>query len=644
MLKNDSLNQLAQLKASIRASKEFAQGVVRGTNGRFGFVVLDDQREAFLPPEAMQRVFPGDRVEVSLNEVTDGKLEAELEKLICTELKAFVGRYVVRGQGHFVQPDLPQFNRWIFLPPKNRGQAKEGDYLSCRITRHPFDCGGKAQAKVLDRIGSNEDAGIEHSYIIAKFDLPQQWSEEELGEAQSIESGLADLASSREDLTSMPFVTIDAASTRDMDDALYVEANDNGWLLYVAIADPGSLVNLDSHLEKAARERANTVYLPGEALTMLPPELSHNSFSLVEGQDRPALVCKMSIRMDGEVTEYSFSEACIRSHQKLSYQGVAAHTLKQNSEVNPELADMITLLFQLAQARNSYRKEKALLIEDRADYEFVLNEQGKIERVEKRERNNGHLIVEEAMLATNCCAGELLAQQGGGLLSSHKGIREERLKDARTLISECVPEIAEADITTLEGYRRAIRAMHLDQQHAANLGALKRMLRAGELVNEPMPHLGLGLTHYATVTSPIRRYQDLHNHRVLKAIARKEATSPFPADSLESLKAQITKGRRACRQLEQWLVCQYMKDKVNQAFDGRVALVNNQGIGVRLDENGVDGFVLMRTKKSQPTFDQSRLKITLGEMSYQPDQPVRVKVTGVDMERRRVDMELVSAQ
>lgn len=641
MLKNDSLNQLAQLKASIRANKEFAQGVVRGTNGRFGFVILDDKREAFLPPEAMQRVFPGDRVEVSLNEVKDGKLEAELEKLISTELKEFVGQYVVRGQGHFVQPDLPQFNRWIFLPPKNRGQAQQDDFIHCEITRHPFHCEGKAQAKVLERIGSNKDARIEHSYIVAKFNLPQQWTEQELQEAQAVESRLADLLSSRKNLTTLPFVTIDAESTRDMDDALYIEANDDGWTLYVAIADPGSLMEIDSILDNTARERANTVYLPGATLTMLPPELSHNTFSLVEGEERPALVCTMEIQSDGEIANYSFQEAIIRSHQKLSYQGVAAHTLNEHSEVKPELTDMVTLLFQMAQARNNYRKEQALLIEDRADYEFILDDQGKIEGIEKRERNNGHLIVEESMLSTNCCAGELLASQGGGVHSSHGGIREERLKDARLLVSESAPEAADDDITTLEGYRRAIRAMHSNNHSSANLGSLKRMLRAGELVNEPMPHLGLGLAHYATVTSPIRRYQDLHNHRVLKATAKGETTATFPSETLALLKDQIVKGRRASRQLEQWLVCQYMTDKVNQEFNGRVALVNNQGIGVRLDDNGVDGFVLMRTKKSQPSFDQSRLKITLGEKSYQPDQTVRVKVTGVDMERRRVEMELL---
>jgi len=641
MLKSDALNQLAQLKESIRSTKEFAQGRVRGTSGRFGFVILDDEREAFLPPNAMQRVFPGDRIEVSLAENKDGKLEAELEKLISTELKTFVGQYVVRGQGHFVQPDIPQFNRWIFLPPKNRGKAKNGDYLCCKISRHPFDCEGKAQARVSTLIGSPGDVGIEHAYITAKFDLPQLFSEAEQQQASETENALEALTDTREDLKALPFVTIDAPTTRDMDDALYAESTDSGWNLYAAIADPSSLIAPDSPLEQAAFTRGNTVYLPGQALTMLPEALSHNTFSLVEGELRPALVCKMVINSDGKVSEYSFSEAVIRSHQKLSYETVAALTKGESSDVKAELEGVIHTLFQAAQARNQYRAEHALLMEDRADYDFVLNAQRKIERIEKRERNNGHLIVEEAMLATNCCAGELLAKHGGGLISSHGGFRDERLADAKVLITESAPEVADVDITDLEGYRQVIRTLHLDKQHAANLGALKRMLRPGELVTEDKPHLGLGLAHYATVTSPIRRYNDFHNHRVLKVISRGEPVSAFKPEMLEPLQEQIIKGRQACRQMEQWLICQYMEDKVDQVFDGHVVLVNSQGIGVRLDDNGVDGFVLMRTKKAQPEFDQARLKITLDGKSYQPDQAVKVKVTKVDLDRRRIEMALV---
>lgn len=129
MLDTNSLSQLSQLKSAIRAEKDLAEGVVRGSQGRFGFVTLDDGREAFLPPDEMAKVLPGDRVEVSLNGNDDpnsSKLDAELEKLIKSEKKALVGRYVVRGKGHFFAVDMPQLNRWIFIPPKSGAKPKKG--------------------------------------------------------------------------------------------------------------------------------------------------------------------------------------------------------------------------------------------------------------------------------------------------------------------------------------------------------------------------------------------------------------------------------------------------------------------------------------------------------------------------------------
>ena len=647
MLKNDAMSQLAQLKNSIRETRDIAQGTVRGTSGRFGFVVLDDGREAFLPPDAMQRVFPGDRVEVEVKDAGKGKgsskLEAELEKLISSELTEFVGQYVVRGQGHFAQPDMPQFNRWIFLPPKHRGKAADGDFLRCKITRHPFEFEGKAQAKVIERIGDLSQLGIEHTYTVARFDLPQGWSDAELAEAQSVAAALPELGAEREDMTALPFVTIDSLETQDMDDALYAERRDNGWTLFAAIADPGSLIASGSALDRAALARAQTVYLPGESLTMLPPELSHTSFSLVAGELRPALVCRMNIAADGSISAYDFTEAMIRSRQKLSYEGVAAHTLGQTSDIDPELQPLIAILFELAQARLSHRRAHALVMQEQPDYALVLNDQRKIERIEKRERNNGQMIVEEAMLATNCCAGEILAKHSGGLISSHGGLREERLDDARTLVAESAPALADSDISSLAGYRELISTLTQDPSQAANQSALRRMLRPGELSGDDLPHLGMGLRHYATVTSPIRRYNDFHNHRVLKAIARNTATEAFPAAALESLRAQLQQGRQASRQMEQWLACQFMADKLEQTFEGQVVLINSQGLGVRLDDNGINGFVLLRTKTRKPVFDQLHLTMTLDDQSFHLDQTITVKVTGVDLERRRLELGLIEA-
>ncbi len=646
MLKNDALQQLVQLKESIRSQKEFGQGTVRGTQGKFGFVTLDDGREAFLSPESMQRVFPGDRIEVSLATNEKGKLTSHLEKLLNSSLSTFSGRYCVRGQGHFVVIDQPQLNRFIFVPPKSRNQCRDGDYVTARLTRHPFEYEGKAQAKVEKRIGSGSDTGIEHSYIIAKYDFPVTWPDAARAQSKKIKTQPNTDAAGHQDLTHLPFITIDAETTEDMDDALYIESGADGWNLFVAIADPSAQVETDSPLGKTARTRANTIYLPGRTLTMFPEELSHNIFSLVPGQNRAAVICRMNIADNGAITGYEFTQGTIKSRRKLSY-NETAHYLDNTggSDFGEEISTQLKNLCLCSEKRNRYRAEHALLVDERPEFEFVLNDKLKIKHIEKRERTVAHRIVEEAMLATNCCAGEFLAQHTAGIFSSHRGFRKERVKDVLTLIKESPLDVNPTDdFENLDNYRRLIVELqrHSDAATTQVLSTLKRMLQPGELTQEPQPHLGLGFKHYATITSPIRRYQDFHNHLALKAIWENRQPPALADSELQTLKDQISKGRQAGKQLKQWLLCQYMQNRKNTVHNGKIVLINSQGLGVRLEENGIEGFVLLNKKNREKklSFDQTRIKLKYGKETFHLDQPIVVKITSVDMERYQIKFAL----
>ena len=116
MLNADALSQLRQLKTNIEENKVVFPGTVKATNGRFGFVALDEGRDVFLPPEEMQKVLPGDRVKITEEEGDKGKTQGMIDELLDTSLDTFVGRYLVKGKGHFVVPETPGINRWIFIP------------------------------------------------------------------------------------------------------------------------------------------------------------------------------------------------------------------------------------------------------------------------------------------------------------------------------------------------------------------------------------------------------------------------------------------------------------------------------------------------------------------------------------------------
>ena len=654
MLDASALSQLTQLKAGIRSDKDIQPGTVRGTQGRFGFVSLDDGREAFLPPDAMSRVFPGDRVEVYLspNENNKDKWDAELEALLESNLKVVFGRYLIRGKGFFVATDMPQLNRWLFIPPKSRAKAEEGDFLECHITRHPFE-DGKAQVKIVEVLGKDEDLGIEHKVTQRKHQLPNGWSQAAQDQLTEIEAKPINGAN-RIDLTDLALVTIDSASTEDMDDAVCATANDNGWTLSVAIADPSSDIDPETPLDIEALERANTCYLPGGPVTMLPEALAHGRCSLMAGEDRQALVCRMQISQTGEISDYSFSEALIRSRHKLSYEQVA--DLLENNNTDAVPADAIESLQALdacAQALNGYRGEHMLLMEDRDDFELVLNERKHIQDIVRQQRNRAQQLVEESMLATNRSAGDFFAsaaakageEKCAGIFSSHAGFRDERVDAIKLLLGKDLPELAKLDLQSLEGYRQFIQSLQRDESAAAQnqLAACRLMLQAGVLTHLAKPHMGLGMSYYATVTSPIRRYNDLFNHRAIKALLAGNSIEGFSDEQLAAMQDRIGRTRRAARDLEQWLTCLFMQgqelqDKLAgkpQPLAAKVSRVTSGGIAINLVDTGVNGFIRLNSKEYK--FDAERMTLTSDTQSLKLNQPITVVLDGSSLEKKQVN-------
>lgn len=640
MLDKNALAQLNQLKSTILAEKEYAEGNVAGTSGRFGFVRLDDGRDAFLAPEKMQRVLPGDRVKVSVKTNAKGKLDAELESLISSDLGRFIGTYRIKNGAHFVEPDLAQMNRWLFIPPKGRGKAHEGDLVTSELAHHPFK-DGKASAKLLEIIGKPDQPKIEHKTIAAKFDLNRYWShdaEQQAKELQNLEP-VAD--SQRQDLQNIPFVTIDGKSTRDMDDAIAVEKVGEGWMLRVAIADPASYIAPDSPLAKAARHYGQTLYMPGGSLSMLPPLLSTEVFSLVEDAPRPALVCAISVTAEGAVSGFEFCHAVIRSRAKLNYTDLAAFLNGEDTaEVPANLQDNLRELQAFADKRLSYRQEHFLVNADQPDFDFVLDDQGKIADIVKREKTAAHRIVEEAMLATNICAGEFLAEHRQGVFAAHFGFRDDRIGEVRALLKEELPELDSSAINDLPGHIALIQLLEKSDSHRLLLGPLRRMMRGGELSLQPAPHMSMGLGHYATITSPIRRFADLYNHWAIRAIIAQGPTPTLTDAELTRLQDALSTGRQANRQLEQWLVCQYLKQHKDMQGTACIRIVTPKGFGARFEHNGVDGFVNF-DKKTEKSFDAKRMSLTIGDKVYRIGDTVDVRLAGVELEKRRVKFALV---
>ena len=633
MLNQDTLSQLQGLKSQMEAEKERAEAVIKGTQSRYGFAVLDDGREVFIPPQEMLKVFPDDRVRVCIRPTKDNKTIADIEKLVNSPLEDFTGRCVQKGKAIFVEPDLPQLNRWLFIPPQARNGVKEGDYVRCAILRHPIR-DGKPQAKVLSVVGNEETPGIENLYSMAKYRLATAWSkdaEQDLEQCVTHSKPLE--AQKRRDLTDLEFVSIDTAKTLDIDDALYAEISSDGWTLFVAIADPTAYVESGSKLQRDVAARATSIYFHGDVLPMLPEALSQGTCALSEGDDRPSLVCKIAVSDGGEVGEFEFIEATVRSRAKLSYYAVNRYLNGQYDELMSH-ATPLEALYQVFRALRARREKNGLVMEDRQEFRWILNDNKQIETIEPSEKLLSQKLVEECMVATNQCAARFLNErQASGPFVTHPGFRAERHDELRKFLSMHVPELAELDPNTVEGYRDIMQGL-ANPDHTLPLRTMvNRLLTRADIATAPAPHMGMALDCYTNCTSPLRKYVDFLVQRQIKAALNGAEPKIVDLPTIDALKTRLAASRVATREAERWLTSKYLSKLASAEetviFKATISHVTSSGFTARLDDNGLEGFVDLRKDQEKFSYDKWMASLTSTTRRFQLGEPVELHFIGI---------------
>jgi VacB/RNase II family 3'-5' exoribonuclease len=633
MLNQDSLSQLKGLRSQMEEEKERAEAVIKGTQARYGFAVLDDGREIFVPPDEMLKAFPDDRVQVCIRPTKDNKTIADVEKLIDSPLTEFTGRCVRKGKAVFVQPDLPQLKRWLFIPPHARNGVKEGDYLRCAILRHPIR-DGKPQAKVLAIVGDDKTPGIENLYTMAKYRLTSEWSSASKKEVDRLVEQCKPLETGkRRDLTDLEFISIDTVKTQDIDDALYAEISNDGWTLFVAIADPTAYIEVDSELARDIAARGTSAYFHGNVLPMMPEHLSQDTCALSEGSDRPALVCKIAISDSGDVGDFEFIEATVRSRGKLSYYGVERYLNGRADELMSH-ATPLEALYQVFRALRANREEHGLVMEDRQEFRWILNDSKQIENIEPFEKLLSQKLVEECMIAANRCAANFLRQQGAsGPFVTHPGIRPNRLDEARKFLAMHAPQIAEVDPTTVKGYRDIMRCLSQEEHKLPLRGMINRLLTRATLSTEPGAHMGMALETYSNCTSPLRKYVDFLVHLQIKSLLHEQPANQLSPEVLATLADRLTNTRAATQEAERWLAGNYLARLATGegvTFKGSISHVNSSGFTARLDDNGLEGFVDLRKDPEKFSYDKWTASLTSTTRRFQLHQSVELTFIGVD--------------
>lgn len=666
----------------------FVAGRVQGHRDGYGFVIRDDgQDDLFLPNAEMQKVMHNDRVLARIvGYDRRGRPEGHVVEVTERANKRVIGRLLNENGALIVAPEDKRISHDI-LVTQNAKKAKVGQVVVVELTDFPSRH-SQPLGRVCEVLGDIDDPGMEIEIAVRKYGVPHEFGAQALGEAAALPDKVrpADLRY-RVDLRDVPLATIDGEDARDFDDAVYCEpaavGRGEGFRLIVAIADVSHYVQPGSPLDADAVERSTSVYFPRRVIPMLPEKLSNGLCSLNPQVDRCVLACDMIINARGDIKAYQFYPAVIHSAARLTYTEVAAvlsNTKGPEAARRAELMPHLQHLYGVYKALFVARQKRGAIDFDTTETYIVCNAQGKIEQILPRQRNDAHRLIEECMLAANVCAADFLKRnKHPGLYRVHAGPTPEKLENLRAFLRDMGLTLGGGDTPHASDYA-ALMAHIRDRPDAQMLQPmLLRSMQQAVYSPDNIGHFGLAYDAYAHFTSPIRRYPDLLTHRAIYAILSGKKYTPKSPEGVELNTALSPRARamqreddeargrarsnaaiweelglhcssnerradEASRDVEAWLKCYFMRDKLGEEYGGMVNGVTSFGIFVQLDALFIEGLVHV-TELGADYFQYDEVKNELrGERTgirYRLSDRVRVQVSRVDLDARKIDFRLV---
>ncbi len=625
-------------------------GRVQGHADGFGFLIPDGGGDdLFLSPKEMSQVMHGDRVMVRPAGVDRrGRPEGKIVEVLERVNKRLVGRLIRERGVVLVSAEDRRIQQDILIPPGKDMNAKAGQVVMVELIEQP-SAYAQPIGKVIEVLGNYADPGMEIEIALRKHNLPYEFSPTAVKLAEKFPAKVQpqDWAG-RVDLRELPLITIDGETARDFDDAVFCEPQGKGWRLVVAIADVSFYVRPGDALDKDAYDRGNSVYFPRRVIPMLPEALSNGLCSLNPDVERLCMVCDMQIDGKGSIKRYQFYPSVMRSKARMTYTKVYDMLTNPKSKLVKEQAWLmphLTNLHELYQILAKSRELRGAIEFETMETLMIFNDQGKIERIEPVVRNDAHRLIEECMLAANVCASDFLKEHHHPVLYRiHEGPTLEKLEKLRDFMREFGFELGGGDNPHAKDYCKLLAKIKGRPDESLLQTVLLRSMQQAVYSPDNVGHFGLAYESYTHFTSPIRRYPDLLVHRAIKATLENRKYKAGDWSEL-GMHCSMTERRAddATRDVETWLKCYYMQDKVGESFDGTVSGVTSFGLFVALDGVYVEG-LLHITELGNDYFNLDNVRHVLtGERtgkSYRLGDRVRIKVARVDMESSKIDFVL----
>ena len=651
------------------------------------------QRDVFVSAVNLGTAMNGDRVVARLvhegrKQRKDAQDEARVIRILERANTSVVGTLKASKNFFYVIPDDPRLQHDISVrfpagvrapqiemeergrksrqPAESREALAAGPQLGDKVVVRLDEWESRhvnPEGEVIETLGPADAPGVDMLSIVRKYDLPIEFPEAVVGEAEAIPERIeeAEIAR-REDLRGGFVITIDPDDAKDFDDAIDVERTSKGWRLGVHIADVSHYVRPGNALDREAKKRGNSTYLADRVIPMLPERLSNGICSLKPGVDRLTVSAFIEFDERGKTRQTRFARTVIRSAARLTYRQALA--ILENRpvpltpnyerggkvllsarptplEVTPKLREGISQAWTLASLLRKNRFAAGSLDLDFPEVKVWLDDQGRAERLERLDNDISHQLVEECMLAANeAVAKALKDRQTPAVYRVHEEPDPDRLKDFRE--QAATYGFRAGDLTNRAELQKLLASTRgKPEEYAVKLGLLKSLKRA-RYATEPLGHYGLAKVNYTHFTSPIRRYADLLVHR---AILREK---PLPAQKLAEITEHISTTERVSSDAERDSTLlkkmeffqRQLASRRPQEFRAMVVDVRSYGLLVELPDCLITGLIHVSALPDDfYQFDPVRLSF-VGRKTrkrYQIGDSIQVVVCRVDAPKRQID-------
>ena len=641
-------------KYTLPEKEGFVKGEISISSGNFGFLDINGQASVFIPGTYLNTAMNGDTVLVRiLKESSDNKKrEGEVYKVIKRNRDVIVGVFEHNLSFGFVRPRNSPKD--IYIPKKLIRGAKTGDLVAVKVDFWGDD-ERKPEGGIVSILGSPKDTEALISSLLLNEGIEEKFPNEVLQELDKIDENFSDELENRKDLRHLDIITIDGSDAKDLDDAVYVEKTEDGYKLFVSIADVSYYVKENTELDTEALKRGNSIYLVDRVIPMLPRKLSNNLCSLNPNEDKLTFTVEMDLDKRGKVIKNDFYKSVIKSKYRMTYENV--NTILEKDEDLEEyrklydkyrkIDEMLKNMLELSKIIRSNKKRRGSIDFELPEIKVVLDENKAVKDIVLRSRGEAERIIEDFMVIANeTVAEKLFWEEIPAIYRVHEDPDKAKVQALNETLIKFGYSLKGLEEIHPGKFQNIIeRTTGLPEGYLIHKLILRAMQRA-RYANKNLGHFGLASKYYLHFTSPIRRYSDLIVHRMLGRSIEKFMNEKEKAKygaNFEAIASSISRTERVADKLEEDSVkiklIEYMQDKIGQVYIARLSGMNKNKIFMEL-ENHIEVVYNVTTARDNFIYDEENFKIVdkRNNESYTMGSTMKVSIVSASYAKMEIEV------